>query len=108
MAEKKSHTILWIGLLGIAGIVLYEMMGAGTPWKSSSNAAIVTALSNWANSIGNSVTTNNWMTFWQTSATQTDLNNMYALITQYWGQNVTPPADLTNYFVAINHQIGNQ
>lgn len=104
MAGTKSHTLLWIGLLGIAGIVAYEMFANVKPWTSTANAVPVAAISAWINQVGGS-SGNNWLNYFTTQGTQADINNMYALISQYWGQNITPPGDLTAYFSNLNTQL---
>lgn len=98
MAEKKTHTFLWIGLVGIGLLAAYEFLLKPSAWTVPANAAMVTAITNWINSIGTQQSRTNWMNYMM-KGSQTDINNMYALITQYWDQNISPPGDLTAYFV---------
>jgi len=103
---KKSHTLLYIGLAAIAGLGLYAYMKSSQlAWTNPANAAEVTTITAWINSMSEPSRTS-FMNYFTTRATQSDMDNLNALITQYWNLNQPPPGNLDNFWtnlgVAVN------
>lgn len=100
MAEAKSHTMLYIGLAAIAGIGIYAyMQSTQKPWTLPANAAQVAAITNWINQTSNPT---GWLNYFKNTTAQSDLDNMNALITQYWAINAPPVGALETFFMQLN------
>lgn len=101
-AKQKKYLIAGVAVAAAAGAYFFFFADPSSPWTFPANVAKANTIAAWYLSTPNA---SQWKTFFTTKATQADIDNMYALITMYWDQNVQPPTDITNYFTQTSNYV---